>query len=212
MGQGAHAGSPGGLVAPHQGHPRAHPVHKLKVENAILHPKVCPHPRRSARSRPHCDPDLHAYPPASPASFMCPFRCTTRPGPTPQETALRGGDNAPARRCDLVHFQAPHGRCGGFSRLADSGGLLTGCFREAPSESCHSFMWPGTGLKRLSVLGSGSAAFGRGASLRVHWFMRPTISATPQADFACRQPQAPLDKNASTLSMPLSGMSPIDSR
>ena len=129
MGQGAHAGSPGGLVAPHQGHPRPHPVHKLKVENAILHPKVRKPRRRPAPVPLRCDPDLHAYPPASPACFMCPFRCTRRHASTPQETALRGGDNAPARRCDLVHLQAVHGRCGGCSRTAGRGGLQPGRFR-----------------------------------------------------------------------------------
>jgi hypothetical protein len=139
MGQGAHAGSPGGLVAPHQGHPRAHPVHKLKVENAILHPKVCPHPRRPARSRPHCDPKLHAYPPASPACFMCPFRCTRRHASTPQETALRGGDNAPARRCDLVHFEAVRERCGGCSRTAGRGGERPVRFRVPRRSNGRSF-------------------------------------------------------------------------
>jgi len=139
MGKGAHAGSPGGLVAPHQGHPHAHPVHKLKVENAILHPKVHQPRRRPAPVPLRCDPDLHAYPPASPACFMCPFGCTRRHASTPQETALRGGDNGPARRCDLVHFEAVRERCGGCSRTAGRGGWRPGRFG-APSRRKQTFV------------------------------------------------------------------------
>jgi len=145
MGQGAHAGSPGDLVAPHQGHPRPHPVHKLKVENASLHPKVRQPRRRPAPVPLRCDPDLHAYPPASPACFMCPFGCTTHHASTPQETALRGGDNAPARRCDLVHFEAVHGRCGGCPRTADSGGKQPVRSRAPTAKSRRSFSRQGHG-------------------------------------------------------------------
>ena len=61
LGQSAHAGSPGGLVAPHQGHPRPRPVHTLKVEDAFLHPNICQPRLRPVRARARRAPDLHAY-------------------------------------------------------------------------------------------------------------------------------------------------------
>ncbi len=73
MGQGAHAGSPGGLVTPHQGHPRTHPVHKLKVENAILHPNVRqPHPW-PARVPCAATPNYTLIPPPRPRALCVGF-------------------------------------------------------------------------------------------------------------------------------------------